>query len=153
MRGSGSSSRLTAWLRSSASRSPRVASSWSFSCSSDAVDDCDDASDEDECDVYECSWEQHACLVDGKSGIPNCADPCLADYVCDGEVDCDDGSDEQECPTVSNSSGRRLLAKTREGRMEEQLAEAEKIRNSLPQDMRLDNSYDVSQFIDRKSVV
>ena len=27
---------------------------------------------------------------------------------------------EQECPTVSNSSGRRLLAKTREGRMEEQ---------------------------------
>lgn len=56
----------------------------------DGDSDCEDNSDEDNCEALVCKLSHHVCANDSTICLP-------AEKLCDGTDDCPDGSDEKLC--------------------------------------------------------
>lgn len=56
----------------------------------DGDSDCEDNSDEDNCDTLVCKLSHHTCATNDSICLP-------AEKLCDGTDDCPDGSDEKLC--------------------------------------------------------
>lgn len=56
----------------------------------DGDSDCEDNSDEDNCDALVCKLSHHTCATNDSICLP-------AEKLCDGTDDCPDGSDEKLC--------------------------------------------------------
>lgn len=62
----------------------------------DGDSDCEDNSDEENCEALVCKLSHHVCANDTSICLP-------ADKLCDGKDDCPDGSDEKLCGKSHNS--------------------------------------------------
>lgn len=60
----------------------------------DGDSDCEDNSDEDNCEALVCKLSHHMCATNDSICLP-------AEKLCDGTDDCPDGSDEKLCGKVS----------------------------------------------------
>lgn len=56
----------------------------------DGDSDCEDNSDEDNCEALVCKLSHHVCANDSTICLPS-------EKLCDGKDDCPDGSDEKLC--------------------------------------------------------
>lgn len=63
----------------------------------DGDSDCEDNSDEDNCEALVCKLSHHVCANDSTICLPS-------EKLCDGKDDCPDGSDEKLCGKRQNSS-------------------------------------------------
>lgn len=61
--------------------------------------DCEDNSDEDNCDALVCKLPRHTCATNDSICLP-------AEKLCDGTDDCPDGSDEKLCGKMSRTKSR-----------------------------------------------
>lgn len=59
----------------------------------DGDSDCEDNSDEDNCEALVCKLSQHICATNDSICVP-------VEKLCDGTDDCPDGSDEKLCGTI-----------------------------------------------------
>lgn len=56
----------------------------------DGDSDCEDKSDEENCEALVCKLSHHVCVNDSNICLP-------PERLCDGKDDCPDGSDEKLC--------------------------------------------------------
>lgn len=56
----------------------------------DGDSDCEDSSDEENCEALVCKLSHHVCVNDSNICLP-------PERLCDGKNDCSDGSDEKLC--------------------------------------------------------
>lgn len=63
----------------------------------DGDSDCEDNSDEDNCEALVCKLSHHVCANDSTICLP-------AEKLCDGTDDCPDGSDEKLCGKIQQCS-------------------------------------------------
>lgn len=73
----------------------------------DGDSDCEDNSDEDNCDALVCKLSHHTCATNDSICLP-------AEKLCDGTDDCPDGSDEKLCgkmppPNAFNPKPRNVF--------------------------------------------
>lgn len=59
----------------------------------DGDSDCEDNSDEDNCEALVCKLSHHMCATNDSICLP-------AEKLCDGTDDCPDGSDEKLCGKI-----------------------------------------------------
>lgn len=64
----------------------------------DGDSDCEDNSDEDNCEALVCKLSHHVCANDSTICLP-------AEKLCDGTDDCPDGSDEKLCGKRQQQAG------------------------------------------------
>lgn len=70
----------------------------------DGDSDCEDSSDEENCEALVCKLSHHVCVNDSNICLP-------PERLCDGKDDCPDGSDEKLCGERGLNSGKLTTRK------------------------------------------